>query len=86
MLTYFRFPHPYSVDTMKEITYEEALDIVLGTYADTDMTRDMLTIPNRINCLFSTIEVKDGNIVLMAGLENMLPMDVEYDDHGKRIK
>lgn len=71
------------------IDYPTALDTLLTTYRDNDMTRDMLTIPNRIMCIFSTVEVEekvDGkNRVLMAGLCNMLPMDVEYDENNNHI-
>ena len=70
----------------QEISYDKALDILLRSYRDNDMTRDMLTIPNRIQCLFSTIEVtSDNGMILMAGLYNMLP-DYSYDDAGNRLK
>lgn len=73
----------------QEITYEKALDILLGTWKDNDMTRDMLTIPNWINCQFSIIAVEkhcgDGDItVLMAGLANEIPCDYAYDVDGNR--
>ena len=68
-----------------EITKDEALRIVLGSYRDNDMSRDMLTVPNLIHCRFSDIEVREGDMVLMAGLCNMLPDDVSYDDDGNRI-
>lgn len=68
------------------ITYDKALDIMLGTWKDNDMTRDMLQMPNNIQCMFSDIFVeemtKDGTMVLMAGMWNMLPMDTEYDKEG----
>ena len=76
-------------DEWKEITYDEALTTLLGTYRDNDMTRDMLETANYIPCRYSTVEVKEvtehGLIVLMAGLQNMLPMGNEYDDEGNRI-
>lgn len=76
-------------DEWERITYDEALNTVLGTFRDNDMTRDMLTIPNWIQCQYSTIEVKEpieGTFeVLMAGLVNQIPMDAEYDDDGNRI-
>lgn len=78
-----------SAGKREEITYEEALRTVLGTFRDNDMTRDMLTIPNNINCQFSFVYVEDDThkppMVLMAGLWNMLPDDVEYDEEGNRI-
>lgn len=75
----------------KEITYNEALDLLLTIYRDNDMTRDMLTIPNRIRLRYSEIVVKAVDdeypipIVAMAGYYNLLPDDVEYDDDGNRI-
>lgn len=77
-------------DKREEISHDEALNVLFGSFRDNDMTRDMLTIPNRIICQFSEIEVVDdrGNNdirVLMAGLCNMLPMDTAYDDNGMRI-
>lgn len=71
-----------------DITYEDALYTLLGAWRDCDMTRDMLSIVNRIRCMYATIEVyeDDNGItkVLMAGLCNLVPMDVEYDDNGNR--
>lgn len=73
-----------------EISEEEALDTLLTTYRDNDMTRDMLTIPNNIFCRYSTVYVEDDSdprftMVLMSGLCNELPMGVEYDDDGNRV-
>lgn len=77
----------------KEISYDDALSVLLGTWKDSDMTRDMLSIVNRIQNRFSTIDVKeyddefpDHPKVLMAGLYNMLPLGVEYDDNCNRIQ
>lgn len=70
-----------------EITYEKALDIMLATWKDNDMTRDMLAIPNNIQCCFGDIHTQsDDGMCLMAGLWNMLPMGVEYDEDGNHIK
>lgn len=86
MLKYYR-----TIDgNRQEITYDEALNILLGTWKDNDMTRDMLTIPNRIQCMFSCVDVEyyqdDKNImVLMAGMYNMLPMNVAYDEDGNHL-
>ena len=90
MLKYYKYPRPYNPDTREEITKDEALHILLGTFKDCDMTRDLLTRVNRIECMYSTVEVEkvDENgrhMVLMAGLANELPRDVEYDDNGNRI-
>lgn len=87
-LKYFKRYH--TDDGRKEITYEQALDTLLTTYRDNDMTRDMLTIPNNIICRFSTVYVEDHPengmvMVLMAGLQNNLPMGAEYDEEGNRI-
>ena len=54
------------------------------------MTRDMLTIPNNIETVFSTIYVEDQQphgmtMVLMSGLYNQLPMGVEYDEDGNHV-
>lgn len=57
MLKYFKTY--YEGDQKTEITYDEALNIMIGTWKDNDMTRDMLTIPNRIQCRFSRIDVED---------------------------
>lgn len=71
----------------REITYDKALDIALGSYRDNDMTRDMLNRPNRIMCRFSEITViSDDGMTILAGLYNQLPMDVEYDEDGNRVK
>lgn len=90
MLKYYKYPRPYNPDTREEITKNEALRILLGTFKDCDMTHDLLTVVNRIECMYSTVEVEkvDENgrhMVLMAGLANELPRDVEYDDNGNRI-
>lgn len=70
-----------------EISYDKALEIVLGTYRDCDITRDMLTIANNIDCRYSVITVTDDNgMALMAGLYNYTPTGVEYDDNGMRIQ
>ena len=78
-------------NTWKEITREEAYDTLLTTWKDSDMTRDMLTIVNRIYCRFSTVEVvdrrEDGSVkTLMPGLRNLLPMGVEYGIDCNRVK
>ena len=86
MLKYYR-----TIDgNRQEITYDEALNILLGTWKDNDMTRDMLTIPNRIQCMFSCVDVEDYQddkniMVLMAGMYNMLPMNVAYDEDGNHL-
>lgn len=69
----------------KEITYEKALNLCLGCYKDNDMTRDMLEVVNRIDCRYSYVVIEDNGMVLMAGLYNMLPMGVDYDDSGNRL-
>lgn len=88
MLKYYRIDKQKSIKY--EINYARSLLILLGSFRDNDMTRDMLTIPNRIQCRFSIIEVEDhqedGSImVLMAGMYNMLPMNIDYDEHGNHL-
>ena len=88
MLKYFK--KSKGVNTPKvEVSYNEALNVLLGSFRDNDMTRDMLTIPNNILCAYSTIYVEDHAgkmpMVLIAGLYNQLPMDVEYDEDGNRM-
>ena len=87
-LKYYRRLHDR--DTWEEITYEKALHIVLGTYKDNDVTRDMLQTANWIGCRWSTVKVtsitEDGHeMVRMPGLYNMTPDGYEYDDDGNRI-
>ena len=69
-------------DAWKEITYDEALHTLLGTWRDTDLTRDMLTIQNMIECMFSWIKVDDPDSTLkpMPGLFNRYPEDAVYDE------
>lgn len=63
-----------------DITYDEALSILLGTWKDNEMTRSMLTIPNNIQCMFSDIFVQgDDGMVLMSGLWNIVP-DWAYNE------
>ena len=83
-MKYFRVD--YVTGEKKEISYEQALDIMLTTWKDTEMTRDMLSIGNCIQCRFSTVRVlTDDGMTAMPGLYNLLPMGAEYDDNGNRI-
>lgn len=69
-----------------EISKEKALDIVLGSYKDNDMTRDWLTIVNRIPCRFSTVWSKrEGEEPLKEGVYCEIPEEAEYDDNFNRI-
>ena len=69
------------------ISRSDALRSLLTTYRDNDMTRDMLTIPNRILTKFCTIHVKsDDGMIAIPGMYNLLPDDAEYDEGGKRKK
>lgn len=88
-LKYFRKGY-HEESRREEITYDKALSILLGTFKDNDMTRDMLTTPNNIMCAYSMVYVEDheedgGIAVLMPGLVNILPMGKEYDDEGNRL-
>lgn len=83
-LKYFRIPKD-DFKAKTEITYGEALHIMLGTWKDNKYTRAMLTIPNWIDCRWSYISVDDYTdpdhpMVLMAGLANMLPLGMEYEE------
>lgn len=64
-------------DTWNEVTYDEALYTVLGTYKDNAETRSMLTIGNYIPCRFSDIRVFEeteyGLVTSMAGLSCLIP-------------
>ena len=86
-MKYFRYD--YVTGERKEISFRQAHEILLTTYRDNEMTLDMLTIPNRIECRFSRVDVVDNTTdiprVPMAGLCNLLPMGVEYDDNGNRV-
>ena len=66
-----------------EISYDKALEILLGSWKDNEMTRSMLTQPNNIQCRYSNVIVKEGKgkncRVLMAGLWNMVP-DWAWDE------
>lgn len=87
-MQYFRYD--YVTGERKEIGYARALEILLSTFRDNDMTRDMLTIPNRIECRFSRVDVEEPtnygrNMVAAPGSINLLPSDTQYDDNGKRM-
>lgn len=86
-MKYFRCD--YISGEQQEISYDRALDILLTTWKDTEMTRDMLTIPNNIQCRYSYVVVKDDSTQIpkcaMPGLINLVPMGAEYDENGKRI-
>ncbi len=45
-------------DTTEEISYEKALDTLLTTYKDNDITREMLKTPGEIPCRCSTVYVE----------------------------
>lgn len=69
-------------DKEQEITYDEALRTMLGTWRDSDLTRDMLTIQNYIECTYSWIRVDDPSTTMkpMPGLWNLAPDGIEYDE------
>lgn len=77
-------------DTWKYVSRDEAYNTLLTTWKDSDMTRDMLTLVNRIECRRSTVEVvdigEDGIVKTVApGLFNLLPFDAEYGIDCNRI-
>lgn len=72
-------------DGKEEVSKDEALHKVLGTFRDCDEVRDWLTIPNCIVCRFSTVYVvsddNDGwdfNLLLLNGTQSR--EDVRYDE------
>lgn len=69
-------------DKEQEITYDEALRTLLGTWRDSDLTRDMLTIQNYIECRCSWIRVDDPDTRMkpIPGLWNLAPESIEYDE------
>ena len=88
MLKFFR---KRDGEDREEVTYEEALKSLLTTYKDNDLTRDMLTVVNRILYRYGTISVEDhispiDHLVYMAGYFNASPEGVEYDDDGNRVR
>ena len=90
MLKYYRIPHDTrfpAAEDGEEVTYDEALKVLLTVWRDCDMTRDFLTIPNVIPCRFSTIHVVDTDSTMMPapGATYLVPAGAEYDDTGKRI-
>ena len=66
----------------REISYDEALRTLLGTWRDTDLTHDMLTIQNNIECQYSWIRVDDPDNRLkpIPGLWNLYPDGAVYDE------
>lgn len=72
----------------RDVTYEEALRIALGSYRDNDMTRDMLTIRNNIDCMASQILVREeaDRFGIPAGMFNQVPTGIAYDESGMRVK
>lgn len=45
----------------KEITREEALDTILGSYKDNEEVRSFLDTPGEYPCMFSFIRVEKDN-------------------------
>ena len=73
--------HYYVSGVTKEVTYEEALDTLLGIYNDNDMTRAMLKIPNAILCNFYGLEIlvtDENGERSPEGLFNLLPDEFIY--------
>ena len=86
-MKYYKHYHESPRREPVEVAYSDALRSVLGTYRDNDMSRDMLTIVNRIQCRFCDVLVKDEHkpeLTLMPGYYNTLPMQYRYDEDGNR--
>ena len=87
----YNTPHAYTYikvskldNSKKVISAKEAIDDLLSVYKDNDMSRDMLTIPNRIDLRTSILEVAvDGDRLVEEGM-NLLPEEFCYDDNGNR--
>ena len=71
----------------QNLSFGEALSLVLEVYKDCDMTRDMLTIPNRIRLTsYSNLVVySDEEANIAPEILNALPFEYSYDDDGKRL-
>lgn len=87
MLKFFRYRDD---EDKHEVTRDEALRSLLSTFRDSDLTRDWLTVVNRIPYRFGTITVEDAepgrpNMVLMPGYSYSTPAGAEYDGQGNRI-
>lgn len=85
MLKFYRKYKDEMVET--EVTKDEALTTLLSTFRDNDMTRDMLTIQNYIQCRFAFIRVDDPDNPMkpIPGFWNRLPEDKSYDRDGNRL-
>ena len=73
-----------------EIDYSEALSILYTTFDKTDMSRDLLSIPNRIKCKEYELIVVDTvdrcfETVVRPGLWNLTPPGRYYDEKGKCV-
>lgn len=75
MLKYYNRPNNSTEE--QEITYDEALRILLDTWCDTPLTRNMLTIQNYIECRNSFLRVDDPDTTLkpIPGLWNLTPVE-----------
>lgn len=46
----------------EEVTYDEALKTLLGSYLDNEDVRGLLDYPNTINCMFSILYVVEDDV------------------------
>ena len=58
-MRYFR--QYWGVSERDELSYEEALRVVLGSYKDNDEVRSWLEKVGRIECAFSDVVVEEEN-------------------------
>ena len=74
----------YTEDEWREISYDQALQTVLGTYKNSPQVRSMLTIGNTIRYRYSEISVTDDNgFTAMAGLYNLVPDEFLDDKYAE---
>lgn len=59
MIYFKRFKEPDAEP--KEVTYDEALKTLLGSYLDNEDVRGLLDYPNTIKCMFSILYVVENN-------------------------
>ena len=86
----FSYELHYESGKTESLTYDEALNIILGYYKDNDMTRDMLQVVNRIVLKpIGYLNVYEEDVwekfALMPGCYNNLPNGFNYDDNENHL-
>lgn len=87
-----KYEYHWDSEKQEEITYDQALKLVLNVYQDNDVSRDWLLRANHIDLRESYISVMQYNweteawTCLMPGFSNFVPEGWEYDEEtGERI-